>query len=57
MARHKPRWLCTVCGRRRVPFKGCVCRPCSLRIPGLPEWPPTHPSVHPAANVGTGGAR
>jgi len=36
MGRRKDRWLCVVCARRRVPFKGCLCWRCTARLPGLP---------------------
>lgn len=37
MGRHRPKWLCVVCGRVRVPGPGMVCFRCSQRLPGLPR--------------------
>jgi hypothetical protein len=49
MARHRPKFVCTYCGRRRVAARGMLCFACQTRIPGLPERPPAHPMVRPVA--------
>ena len=44
MGRHRPKWLCVVCNRRRVPERGAACYGCAQRLPGLPPLErPTDP--------------
>lgn len=37
MGKHRPKWLCTVCLKRRVPERGAVCYGCSRTLPNLPS--------------------
>jgi hypothetical protein len=34
--RHRPKWTCIACGRRRVPAKGAICYDCRGWVPGAP---------------------
>ena len=35
MGRRREKWVCVVCGKRRVPKKGCACAACASILPGL----------------------
>jgi hypothetical protein len=51
MARHRPRWTCIRCRRRRVPGPGLFCFACSRIDPRLPPLDEP-PRPRPAAKAG-----
>lgn len=38
MGKHKPKHVCCVCLKRRVPQQGAVCFGCSRTLPNLPRY-------------------